>query len=88
MANKQEMKVSEARIIIYLSQTKITEHYVGCISLKLNIDYGYTLRILAGMCLKEWLRRDKSLINPNRTYYHLTDTGKALMGLSKLTVIQ
>ena len=83
MANKQEMKKSEARILLFLSQTDMTLHYLGKISVKLEIDYGYTIRILAEMVEKDWLRRDKGLANPQKTFYHLTKDGLAMLQMAK-----
>ncbi|MEA1877254.1 MAG: hypothetical protein U9N86_10355 [Bacteroidota bacterium] len=77
MANKKPIKLSEARILIYLNNTHRALHFVRKISSKLKIDYGYTIRILMDMIEKEWLCREKGLANPSRTYYHISEIGKS-----------
>ena len=69
MANKQDLKVSEARIIIYLSQVDNQHRYIGAISAKLDIDYSYTIHLLAGMVAKKWLRFESTAI---KSHYFLT----------------
>ena len=83
MANKQEMKVSEARIILLINQTHIRDHFISYISTKLEIDYSYTIRILNLMNDKGWLKRGKNPNNPHRTYYHLTVRGAGLIQTAK-----
>ena len=83
MANKQEMKVSEARIILLINQTHIRDHFIAYISTKLEIDYSYTIRILSLMNDKGWLKRGKNPNNPHRTYYHLTVRGLGLREQAK-----
>jgi DNA-binding MarR family transcriptional regulator len=83
MANKQEMKKSEARILLYLNQTDLQAHFVGKISLKLDIAYGYTIQILNGMTEKGWLNRDKSTANPNKTFYNLSKDGSKMLSMAK-----
>lgn len=82
MAHKKVLKNSEARIIIYLNNSVPLLHYVRKISSKLNIDYGYLTKILLDMNDKGMLKREKSLANPTRTYYHLTDDGLDKVGLA------
>lgn len=43
------MKLSEAKIIVYLSQVAQDFKYASSIAAKLNIDYIYTIRILNSM---------------------------------------
>ena len=76
MAKKKAIKLSEARIIVYLENSDKTLHFVRKISNKLEMDYGYTIKILSSMLEKQWICRDKSLAHPSRSYYHLTANGK------------
>jgi len=59
MAVKSDIKQSEARILVYLSQVSNLNKDVSSISSKLQIDYGYTLRILEGMRYKKWVFKHK-----------------------------
>jgi len=52
---KQEMKLSEARILVYLSQVDKPFKFARMISTKLEIGYNYTLEILKSMIEKGWL---------------------------------
>ncbi len=65
------MKLSEARIIIYLKTAEVNLRYVQKISAKLDIDYGYILKVLATMLDKSWIVQIKY---PVKTFYRLTDT--------------
>ena len=57
MANKQELKQSEARILIFLSQVNSQDKNTRTISSKLCMDYAYTIQRLAEMTDKGWLSR-------------------------------
>ena len=59
IALKKEIKDSEARILVYLSQVPKPRKSVELISQKLGIDYIYTIRILKEMVLKNWLFKHK-----------------------------
>jgi len=59
MAKKKEMKVSEARILVYLSQVSNLKKSLEDISSKLSTDYIYTIRILKDMVGKNWLFKHK-----------------------------
>ena len=76
MAKKKAIKQSEARIIIYLNTSDKPLHFVRKISSKLDMDYGYTIKILMSMLEKGWISKDKSAAYPSRSYYHLTEAGK------------
>ena len=69
MAHKQSIKVSEARIIIYLEKVEKTKRFVGAISAKLDIDYGYVLKILDQMRAKQWVRKEHYA---TKSHYFLT----------------
>lgn len=55
MAHKKDMKISEARIIMYLMNVDTPYRYCSMISFKLKMEYGYTIRILKGMLFKDWV---------------------------------
>ena len=49
------MKKSEARILVYLMNTRITLKYAEAMSLKLNIDISTISRSLARLLEKKWI---------------------------------
>ncbi len=55
MAIKQELKTSEARILVLLNQVDDKCRYTGAIAAKLDMDYSYTIHILNVMNDKGWL---------------------------------
>lgn len=57
MTEKQKIKQSEARILVYLSIVHNTRKHVTAIANKLEIDYSYTMRVLQAMVAKGWLRK-------------------------------
>ena len=69
MAKKQPIKLSEARILIYLDNVKAQFKYVGSIASKLHIDYGYILQILKDMHEKGWIRKEHQGL---KSYYFNT----------------
>ena len=69
MAKKQELKMSEAKIIIYLKNVEDTKKHAFNIVEKLFVDYGYLLRILQGMVSKGWLRK---IVSGTNVVYELT----------------
>ena len=70
MAYKQAIKVSEARVLIFLKAAPVRRRYTRAISSKLGIEYGYLLRILKGMVFKHWITKEST---PVKTYYHIKD---------------
>ena len=76
MANKQDMKVSEARILIYLNQVDYDLMYLGKIATVLKMDYAYCMKILKNMHEAKLLIKHKKPSNPSRAYYHLAKLGK------------
>lgn len=74
------MKKSEARILIYISQATNPNKFVRQISSKLEIDYGYLLKILAMMVSKEWLFKHR---HRNKCFYDLTASGQKLLETAK-----
>lgn len=70
MARKIEfMKRSEARIIIYLINVAKPLKHGDAISMNLEIDYIYTMKILRGMYEKGWIKLHKY---DGRTYFNTT----------------
>ena len=83
MANKQFLKKSEARIIVYLHNASMHVKYVAAISEKLGLDYAYTIRILRGMLAHNWVRREH---RENKTFYILK--GTAPLNTAKKVLVQ
>ena len=73
MAHKQAIKLSEARIMIFLNIADKTLRYPRKMSQKLLMDYGYLLNRLADMIEKGWLSKFKVISQPSRTYYKIED---------------
>lgn len=86
MTNKQAeltLRKSEARILVFLDNSTKDLHYVQMISIKLKMDYGHLGRRLAEMVDKDWLSRNISRTNRNRTYYELVTKGYDLLQTAK-----
>ena len=83
MADKQELKTSEARILVFLSKTELVHHWTGRISAKLEIDYAYTCKLLYELTEKQWIKKDKSPYNPSRSYFNLTEYGKTMLPMAE-----
>ena len=66
---KQTIKVSEARILIFLNGSSARLHYVSAVSAKLDIDYCYCLQICKMMHEKLWLRKEEQ---GSKSYYFTT----------------
>jgi len=73
MATKRAVKLTEARILVYLNQVTDNRKYIKAISLNLGIDYGYCILTLQRMKLKGWVRVAISLADPRKKYYELTN---------------
>jgi DNA-binding MarR family transcriptional regulator len=58
MAHKQSIKISEAKILVYLASATASLHFVSAIAAKTQKDYGYTLHILKEMHMKGWIKRE------------------------------
>jgi len=71
---KKEIKKSEARILVYLSVVDKHLKYLMKISSKLDMDYGYLIRIIGGMLSKGWLYRVEA-ISSNKVFYGITERG-------------
>ncbi len=71
MAIKQPITKQQARILIYLDNCKIPQQKnASQISARLDIDYGYTIRLLQRMKIKNWVRTEKYT---TKTYYFLNN---------------
>lgn len=57
MRPRQDIKQSEARILVYLSIVHNTRKHVTAITNALENDYSYTMRILQAMTAKGWLKK-------------------------------
>jgi len=66
MANKQRIKVSEARILLYLLNVDKPHKYARRMSIKLDTDYVYLIRILQQMKEKNWI---KSIRRGRKVFY-------------------
>ena len=83
MASKQELKVSEARILLYLSQVNNTSKNVANISTKLSIGYSYLSNLLRDMVSKRWVFKHSL---QTKMFYDLTVDGKALLKKARRVV--
>ena len=63
------MKKSEARILIYIANVELRYRYGKQIALKLDMDYAYCLRILAGLNNKLILTKIKP--KGSKTFYSI-----------------
>lgn len=70
MPKKQEIKQSEARIIVYLSMVHNTRKHVTAMANKLEIDYSYIMRILQSLVAKGWLYKHQYR---RHMFYDLTE---------------
>lgn len=75
---KQAIRASEARILVYLSVVHNTRKYVGAIDAKVGNDYSYTMRVLQRMVALGWLKKHSF---GRKMFYDLTD--KAPLELAK-----
>lgn len=78
IAKKQIIKISEAKILIYLSQVDNDKKFASYIANKLIIDYGYLLRLLHGMEFKGWIKKH---VSDTKVFYSIT--GAAPIDLAK-----
>lgn len=67
---KQPIKQSEAKILIYLSVVHNTRKHVTAIAHKLEIDYSYCMRVLQSMVAKGWLKKHAY---KRHMFYNLTE---------------
>jgi len=83
MALKKEIKTSEARILVLLSQVSDLNKYARAITSKLDIDYSYGLGILGRMVEKGWLKKIRST---KYAVYETTRIGKDLLSKAKKVI--
>jgi hypothetical protein len=82
MPKKQEIKNSEARILIYLQAVHPTRRYVTAIANKLDVDYSYLMRVLQAMTAKGWLTKHQ-----HRTMMFYTNTPAAPLEGARLRLM-
>ncbi len=68
MANKQKLKISEARILVYLAHIEEGKRFIKAVSNKLDMDYPYTHSIIQRMHAKGWLKKEETGL---KHYYHV-----------------
>lgn len=78
MTEKQAIKQSEARILVYLSVVHNTRKHVTAIANKLESDYSYVMRILQAMVAKGWLYKHQY---KRHMFYNLTDKAPVAQAL-------
>ncbi len=62
------MKLSEARILLYLNQVQTRESTIKQMCYKLKIDFSYVCKIIDSMIERGWIKRMKF---PLYTYHKL-----------------
>ena len=62
------MKLSEARIILYLNQVRTRESTIKLMAYKLKIDFSYVCKIIDDMIERKWIKKMKF---PVYTYHKL-----------------
>lgn len=78
---KREMKLSEARVLVFLSQVPKRYRYAGIAAAKLNIDYTYLRRILTGMTFRQWV---KEIRGTEKFFYEVMSPDRLEMAKSML----
>ena len=68
MALKQRLKLSEARILVYLAHIENGQRFIKAVSNKLDMDYPYTHSLMQRMHAKGWLKKEEG---PLKHYYHV-----------------
>lgn len=68
--NKQEVKFSEARVLVFLAIANNEFKFASKISAKLGIEYNFLLKRLNEMKTKDWI---VPIRRHNRVFYQLTD---------------
>jgi DNA-binding MarR family transcriptional regulator len=69
MTKKQEITMSQAKILVYLSVVHNTRKYVAAIDAKVGNDYSYTMRVLQRMVQLGWLKKHQL---SRKMFYDLT----------------
>jgi len=69
MANKQEVKKSEAKIMIYLNNVDREFKTATFMAHKLGVEYNFLLIRLRGMAMKGWVQRIKRM---NKVFWNNT----------------
>ncbi len=72
MIKPTKLRKSEARILVFLSQSDKPNRYAGHMSKKLQIDYPYLLNILSRLKEKNFIDVVNSPVK-NKKFYKLTE---------------
>ncbi len=64
-----KIKISEARILVYLENVSKIKRFASLISAKLGIEYGYCLRVLKTIQMKGWVSIQQTAV---KKHYFLT----------------
>jgi hypothetical protein len=81
VANKQVIKKSEARILVYLNNVKSPNKYASQMSYKLNIEYGYLIRLLKQMVHNDWII---PIRRSNKIFYEINNETAPLSKATEL----
>ncbi len=73
---KKPIKLSEARILIYLKNVESQLRFARQISYKLEMDYAYLLGRLKDMKGKLWIQ---PIRRENKIFYELTETAPLVL---------
>jgi len=69
MGEKQDLKVSEARILVYLAVVDTPLKTILKLSSKLDMDYSYCCKVIKMMIEKKWITIKEGNL---RSYYFTT----------------
>ena len=69
MAEKQDLKESESKILVYLEVADIPLKTILKMSSKLKMDYSYSCKIIQAMIDKKWIYKKTGVL---RSYYFIT----------------
>ena len=67
-STKQRLKLSEARILVYLSKIEPRFRFIKAVSNRLDMDYPCTHSLMQRMHAKRWLKKEEG---PIKHYYSI-----------------
>ena len=79
---KEVLRRSEARVLLWLDAVHPTERYLMQMSIKLDIEYGYLNKVVRGLINKGYITRVFSLVR-NKKFFEVTTEGKYKLELAK-----
>lgn len=82
MAITGRMKLSEARVLVFIENAENRHKYCRYMSSKLNMDYNYLLNIVKAMQEKNWIKKHKL---DRKVFYELA--AKADLELAKTVIM-